>query len=25
VAMTPRLQAQCEIDLITIRDRAAKP
>jgi len=24
VAMTPRLQAQCEIDLITIRDRAAK-
>ena len=23
--MTPRLQANCEIDLITIRDRAAKP
>jgi hypothetical protein len=24
-SMTPRLQANCEMDLITIRDRAAKP
>ena len=24
-SMSPRLQASCEIDLITIRDRAAKP